>query len=180
MITSVIVENFKNIRHQEISLEPLTVFVGPNGSGKTSVLEAIYLALAAARKPEKVFTWRRHCDWLYSRGGSGDLSVLCSTTVGNVSVNATSPSDFPPRQTHRLGGGIWEFTVSRNGCVVHEETLGNGPSLAFFHLNAERLAERSYSDRDPPRPGPRGHGVASVKQKLVPLITGYEGNARKS
>ena len=45
MIHSVEIENFKNIRHQKIDLERLTVFVGPNGCGKTSVLQAIHLAV---------------------------------------------------------------------------------------------------------------------------------------
>ncbi len=53
MITSVAIDNFKNIRHQRIGLEPLTVFVGPKGSGKTSVLEAIDLAARAAISPSR-------------------------------------------------------------------------------------------------------------------------------
>jgi predicted ATPase len=50
MLTSVEITNFKSIRHQKIDLERLTVFVGANGSGKTSVLEAIELADRYARK----------------------------------------------------------------------------------------------------------------------------------
>jgi predicted ATPase len=75
MITSVDIYNFKNIRNLRIELEPLTVFVGANGSGKTSALEAIDLAVDAAHStPERVFAGERHCDWLYTRGGEGDLN----------------------------------------------------------------------------------------------------------
>lgn len=41
VIHAVEIRNFKNILHQRIELDRLTVFVGANGSGKTSVLEAI-------------------------------------------------------------------------------------------------------------------------------------------
>src|SRR4051794_34569064 len=45
MIQSVAIQNFKSIRDQTIDLDRLTVFVGANGSGKTSVLEAIEFGL---------------------------------------------------------------------------------------------------------------------------------------
>lgn len=40
-ITKVILEDYRSHRHTELALGPLTVLVGPNGCGKTSVLEAI-------------------------------------------------------------------------------------------------------------------------------------------
>jgi predicted ATPase len=74
MITSVTIENFKNLRHQEIALEPLTVFVGPNGSGKTSVLEAIHLAaLAMAGMPAHVFASERPATGSRERGQNNGL-----------------------------------------------------------------------------------------------------------
>ena len=64
MISIVTVQNFKNLRDITVDLEPLTVFVGANGSGKTSVLDAVnYASLAATGAPEKVFTGNRHCDY---------------------------------------------------------------------------------------------------------------------
>ena len=52
MIHSVAIENFKNLRRIQIDLDRLTVFVGPNASGKTSVLQAVDLAIRAAIKQE--------------------------------------------------------------------------------------------------------------------------------
>jgi predicted ATPase len=43
MIDHLRIQNFKCLRDVSIDLGPLTVFVGPNDSGKTSILEAIYL-----------------------------------------------------------------------------------------------------------------------------------------
>src|SRR6266540_2642495 len=91
MLKTIELTNFKNLRHQRIDLEPFTVFVGANASGKTSVLEAIHLALRSVipkydktenvkrSRPERVFGYDRHCDWLYTRGGNGDLSIACTT-----------------------------------------------------------------------------------------------------
>lgn len=43
MIKSISIRNFKSIKHLKIELAPLTIFVGPNASGKSSILEAVAL-----------------------------------------------------------------------------------------------------------------------------------------
>ncbi len=43
MITQVTIKNFKCLRDVTVNLEPFTVFVGANGSGKTSFLQALDL-----------------------------------------------------------------------------------------------------------------------------------------
>lgn len=48
LINSIRIRNFKSIEELEIELAPLTIFVGPNGSGKTSILEAIALMKQAS------------------------------------------------------------------------------------------------------------------------------------
>src|SRR5262245_26036265 len=42
MITRLVVDNFKALRHVEVGLQPVTVLIGPNDSGKSSFLEAVY------------------------------------------------------------------------------------------------------------------------------------------
>ena len=70
MIQKVHIQNFKSLRDVSVELERFTVFVGANGSGKTSVLEAIHNAVrAASGDPQKVFAHERHGDWIYTRGG---------------------------------------------------------------------------------------------------------------
>ena len=73
MIHKVRIQNFKSLRDVSIDLERFTVFVGANGSGKTSVLEAIDNAVRAATgDPQKVFAHERHGDWVYTRSGEGE------------------------------------------------------------------------------------------------------------
>ena len=55
--TKIMIKNFKCINEASIELAPLTIFVGPNGSGKTSILEAIALfAQSNRRKLEEAVT----------------------------------------------------------------------------------------------------------------------------
>ena len=92
MIDSIKIRNLKNIRSADVALERLTVLVGANASGKTSVLEAIhYCKLAAIGDPVKVFGYERHCDWLYTRGGTGDMSLRCITEYGIYGISASLP-----------------------------------------------------------------------------------------
>ena len=44
MITKLKLENFKGIKKGEIELAPLTILLGPNNAGKTTILEALFLA----------------------------------------------------------------------------------------------------------------------------------------
>ncbi|MBI1902973.1 MAG: AAA family ATPase [Planctomycetia bacterium] len=162
MITSVQVQNFKNLRKQEINLEPLTVFVGANGSGKTSVLDAIHLAVRAATgDPDKVFGYQRHCDWLYTRDGQGDMSIMCRTAGGEFAVNASPPAGFPPAPDF-LGKGQWEFKFTPTEFTAREDALRPARLLVFLHLNSTQLAAPSYADRHPPRVEYDGEGLASV------------------
>ncbi len=97
MIQKVHIQNFKSLREVSVELERFTVFVGANGSGKTSLLEAIHNAVRAATgDPQKVFAHERHGDWVYTRGGAGDLSIRCETEGGAFAVEATPPEGYPP------------------------------------------------------------------------------------
>ncbi len=49
MLTGLRVVDLKGIRDLSVSLRPLTVFVGPNGIGKTTLLESVFLAGLSAK-----------------------------------------------------------------------------------------------------------------------------------
>lgn len=44
MITKLRIKNFRGIKEGEIELAPLTILLGGNNSGKTTILEALFLA----------------------------------------------------------------------------------------------------------------------------------------
>ena len=51
MITDITLENFKGFQHLEIQPKRITAFVGPNGTGKSSVLQAFGLLKQTVEKP---------------------------------------------------------------------------------------------------------------------------------
>ena len=44
MISHLSLRNFKGVKQGELPLFPLTILVGTNNAGKTSILEALFLA----------------------------------------------------------------------------------------------------------------------------------------
>ena len=164
MIRAVTIKNFKNIKDQRIELDRLTVFVGANGSGKTSVLDAI--DRAAHVQPQSLnweATQREQLDWIYLRGGSGDLSVFCETDGGPFGFAVIPPEplrvvDIPPKARP------WEFRFWDEDQSVKqfEEAMSVVTPLVFLRLNARRLAKESYSETTRPMIESDGSGAASV------------------
>ena len=54
MIASVTFRNFKALRNTSLALVPFNLVVGPNGSGKTSLIQALLLLRSLARHPATV------------------------------------------------------------------------------------------------------------------------------
>jgi predicted ATPase len=161
MIRNVQIQNFKSLRDVSIDLEPFTVFVGANGSGKTSVLGAIHNAVRAATgDPQKVFAHERHGDWVYTRGGQGDLLIRCRTDRGEFGMQATPPDGYPP-PPEQLQKEYWEYHIFPQGQALLAP-LEPARRLVFLHLNAALMALPSYSEQDPPRVEYTGEGLASV------------------
>jgi energy-coupling factor transporter ATP-binding protein EcfA2 len=69
------VSNFRSIREAEVEFSPVTIIYGPNGGGKSSLLEAMELLWAGTsqRKPAEVpaSEYARHLP----RGGIGDFTL---------------------------------------------------------------------------------------------------------
>ncbi len=165
MIQKVRIQNFKSLRDVSIELERFTVFVGANGSGKTSVLEAMNNAVRAVTgDAQKVFAYERHGDWVYTRGGVGDLSIRCETAAGVFSVEATPPSGYPPPE--RMQKTRWEYRISPSGEPL-STALESARRTGFLRLNAETMARPSYSQDDPPLVKYTGEGLASVLASMA-------------
>ena len=58
-ITKVWAKNFRSIEHAELELDPLTVLVGPNASGKSNLLDILGFLSDAARDGLKTAITRR-------------------------------------------------------------------------------------------------------------------------
>jgi predicted ATPase len=114
MIQSVRFENFRCLKDVELSLEPVTVLVGPPASGKTSLLDGFDLLLGCdaadywrqdARRPAVV-------EWRYDRG----TTTRVEYPVGTL--------DSTPTVTHMVQALTLDLIALRS-----ETTTGRSPVL---------------------------------------------------
>ena len=54
LVNSITIDNFKRISHAELALAPVTVLIGGNNSGKSSLLQGIHLAITALQPARSV------------------------------------------------------------------------------------------------------------------------------
>ncbi|MBK7464168.1 MAG: AAA family ATPase [Betaproteobacteria bacterium] len=147
--------NFKSVEDLTLPLEPLTVLTGLNGSGKSSVLQAIALIKQSLDADPREHTWRYAALWLHL-GRSDDvllrakkadtLGLALQTDGGTISWQCDAPS------------GLDTLNASLTGDITLLEKTFSG----FQFIQADRMTpaiqyEQAGSvDRDRGSLGPRG------------------------
>jgi len=82
MINRVTIKNFKPFREITTDLEPLTVFVGPNASGKTSILEALhYLSQTVNTDPHDLFVGERWPVDIQHKGTDNGICISAGSSL---------------------------------------------------------------------------------------------------
>lgn len=180
MIHAVRLRNFKALRDINLALDRFTVLVGPNGSGKTSVLEGIHcLTRLANADPSAVFEGAASIGVLSSRGAEGVFELGLRGTFrrkeGELSVSFAAIEDYPFTDTYLLESrwGDRRSSVRRElhppedgdarGAQAAELPLGLVlREAAYLRFDCARLAQPSYSDLPSPIVGPDGDGLAAV------------------
>jgi ABC-type ATPase involved in cell division len=154
MIEALTFRNFKGLRDVSLTLEPLTVFVGPNGSGKTTILEGVYyLAQCMTANPLAFFSGERDFSLLRTRNANDVALLSCDIGHQQFRIIASEP-DEPPFE-------LWKIDLNwRSG----EQWPGPPPTVSavFLQLNPKRLAAPSYLHAVKPTLASDGHGLASV------------------
>jgi predicted ATPase len=165
MIQSASFRNFKSLRHVDVDFERLTVIVGPNASGKTSILEGLHLLTQlATSEPDKIFAGRRDPRLLYSRGVTSEtMEIRCESEDTLVRVRAFPPPN-PDRERWGFGYNLRpRGQDNRPNENYRDDNLASRfPSAILLRMVATRLAEPSYSDRPDPVVEDDGGGLASV------------------
>lgn len=173
MIETVRFKNFKALRDVTMPLERLTVLVGPNASGKTSVLQG--LAYLHADDPWSLLQGPRHPALLRSKGTDGDVEIRCEGTwkgeKGSISFVATEPETdrWEPAMTFTYGGQTFHDPANKTGLRAQDRAALEilRPSFDLLRLDASKLAQPAYSDALVPRIGPDGDGLAAVLAELL-------------
>jgi hypothetical protein len=104
------IEGLRGIQRGSVSgLEPLTVIVGPNNSGKTTFLEAIQLSDQGPQRDRLVESMRR-------RGWLGETSVQALVPSGHASLAMTESAPDSGARERRL-----HVTVDRGTLAVRAQ-----------------------------------------------------------
>lgn len=98
MIESVEFKNFKLLRDAHLTLPPLTLIVGPNSSGKSSILEGLhYLAQLGQTPPETLFRGNRTPEVLRSSGVDVGFALSMRGNwkgqLGSIKLTASPPTE---------------------------------------------------------------------------------------
>ncbi len=185
MIETLTIQNFKVLRDVDVKLRPLTVIVGPNGSGKTSILQALHLFTGYFRQellpPGGLLALR-------SRLSDGPMSVRCTGTRGpndpfdtRLTMGGARVDSAGSSLPFRVPAPILKLDVRKLAAPSYPKTTGlDLPSdgeglssiLAGLHLEDvsrfQRLAEQLKGVIQ---------GVGEIHLRRAPLkkdLAGYE------
>lgn len=98
MLSKLLLQNWRAHAHTEIPLSPFTLLVGPNATGKTSVLEALYLLGRLFQKPSDPaspggFSGRTAPQWLCRQGAAEPAEAVAwsADSSWNVGLRISQP-----------------------------------------------------------------------------------------
>ncbi len=151
-LDSIELRDFRGISHLAIPIdEKLTVIVGDNGVGKTSILNAVSLALSGLRSlwPDESGNARV----VLNSVSPSDIALGKQDFMVKTSVSFNASADG--RQTHTLQLGannvknrLAASTLAQVGQKIGEGVVGNEPLLVYYLQNRVFEAETSHPHRD--------------------------------
>ncbi len=157
MIDSIRIQDFKGHRDTALKLGRLTVLVGPNGSGKTSVLEALELQQRLATSDtRRVFRGNQAFEDLRraraerivlgSRGRSRDDSFSLDLDIsGPHNMQIQWEKNGTPDTLHI--GPNTQTPAFLKGLPPWDDDVPNALGrLGFYKFNAQNIANAAYSD----------------------------------
>lgn len=177
MIDRVHFENFKSLGDVTIDLAPLTVLVGANGCGKSSVLQGIQLLSTTGSvsmadgdhtlgRLAKVFggvrrlaSHRPDVVVLQMRLANGD-ELRLEVTVPAEPSGQMAFKVLAGRPAHSLTASV--SAASPGAEVFADARIKQFGSVAYLHLDARVMAQTSVSDDEEPEMGFDGAGLAST------------------
>ncbi|MEQ1567975.1 MAG: AAA family ATPase [Myxococcota bacterium] len=173
MLTRVLFENFKNLRQVEVELRPFTVLVGPNGGGKTSVLQGLSLAtdLIQSLPYREVAS-----DRPFHRAFAPENVVSSGRSALRIGLADEGGQSFDlhvgldPIQPIRLSMPGVDAPLHQALALLRKTgapSLSWSPRSALLQLDFKRLVAPSTPETASPRLGPEGDGLASVMSFLA-------------
>lgn len=160
-ITSIRFWNFKSLRNYVLSVQDMNILVGPNNSGKSTIISALRILEVALRRarsknPERVGI----PDGRHSYGHRLSLNQL-SVSLENVATDYNSEDS---RIEFRLSNRnkLHLYFPSDGGCTLHWETEGTAVTSASRFVSAFPITVQVV-----PVLGPLEHKEAYVTEETV-------------
>ncbi len=173
MISKVSIRNFKSLRDVHVDLERFTVFVGPNASGKSSILQALDL-LCRTYRIDHPKNMEGEITQGLSRGATGHVE-LTAEVAGQWYRYRTRGSDAPPNQPNAgkqkwAGDGRGVSTDPASEDWKEWKGLPNGaiqlPLSVLLRLEASKLVPAGPAS-DPTAMSPDGTGLHSALASMA-------------
>ncbi|KDA03441.1 DUF3696 domain-containing protein [Hyphomonas oceanitis] len=144
MIVSANIKGFKRFADEHFDLAPLTVLTGLNGSGKTSLLQAVLLVAEASTAKSA------------SLRLNGPFGLELGTAEDVLNWQSTSPIEISFCE-HGTEASKWQFAVPYEEAFYLDISEHPACSLkpfsgaprAFTYLSAERLGPRGFTATSP-------------------------------
>ena len=166
MIQQVTIKNFKCLRDVTVDLERFTVFVGANGSGKTSVLQAIDLLCRTFRTASLVPRQTGQLNGEYqsnrSYGIAEEVELSCQSDEGHFRYRAGAQPQHPQHGQQWAGEGA---AFAEGGSPPDwkpwrdQQKMMPNPVWLRLDPNALRNAGQTHSQADPRIMLPNGQGL---------------------
>lgn len=167
MIESLRLQNFKGHRDTTVDLGRLTVLVGPNGSGKTSLLQALgVLRDIVDDAPVSVLSGNRAPKNLLTRNHEGPIKLSAVGRIGGepwhadltVELSKADANDEPR----------WAMKADHDGeGVAKKRSLVQLRSITQFQFDAARIAAPAYDEDARGRVEPDGRNTATALNALL-------------
>jgi Fe-S cluster assembly ATPase SufC len=177
MITRAKFQNFKALRDVEVTFDSrLTVIVGPNGSGKTSVLQGIDSLLLLGLGIPFLNLLNARPEYMFLRFGHEPLTVLEVTGANSESEGIVGVRAELKRSDERGNRGLEneDIILSRLGDSRLDRWVPftstdkvSFPSATFAQLDPKLLASPTFPQGGFPHISPRGEGLASALASLA-------------
>ncbi|PTL77004.1 AAA family ATPase [Vitiosangium sp. GDMCC 1.1324] len=148
MISKVHFKNFRCLRDVELTLEPLTVLVGPNSSGKTTVLEGLQSygrnSLGRSDFWQQDTSLTVSIDWIYDTGVSQNLRASKHNVGAGPAFRFGSPSHA---STHPYQPLAFDLAALRreNTLALAQRLTRSGDNLTNVFASLTRQQQASVA-----------------------------------
>jgi len=169
MFTHIKLQNFKAIKSLDLPLSPITAFIGPNDSGKSSILQAIHLAtqIAAVKKIDNILIGDWELEELQSRKIDTPISIEIegkSAEIDFFNWSFILENDALSEEYYDINGQKNHSTKTHSQSMLFNSFKLKKiiKSVAYLHFDSNKLKQPSYWEEDQPQLQSDGSNLPSV------------------